>query len=49
VILKMPVRCNKGKPRYRVKTTKSGTKLRLAFCGKKKVVEVKKLRKTKGE
>lgn len=30
--------------RYRVKTTKSGQKIRLAFVGKGKVVEAKNLR-----
>lgn len=29
----MVVRCRKGKPRYAVKTTKTGKKVRLAFCG----------------
>lgn len=35
----------KGKIRYRVKTTKTGKKIRLAFRGRKTVVEVKKLRR----
>lgn len=43
----MPINCKKGKARYRVKTTKAGKMLRLAFC-KGKVVEVKKLKKRKG-
>ena len=33
----------KGPIRYRVKTTKTGKKLRLAFKGKKTVVEAKNL------
>jgi len=38
----MPIRCPNGtKPRYRW-VTRGGKKIRLAFCGKKKVVEVKK-------
>ena len=40
----MGVKCKNGMPRFRVKTTKSGKKVRLAFCGKK-VVEAKRLRK----
>lgn len=40
----MPVRCPRGKPRYRVKTFASGKRVRLTFCGKKKVVETKKLK-----
>ena len=40
----MPIKCKKGKPRYRVKTTKSGKRVRLAFCGNK-VIEAKKLKK----
>jgi len=40
----MPTKCKKGKPRYRVKTTKTGKRVRLAFCGKK-VVEAKRLKK----
>lgn len=39
----MPVKCKRGKARYRVKTTKNA-RVRLAFCGKK-VVEAKKLKK----
>lgn len=39
----MPVKCKKGKAKYRVKTTKK-SKVRLAFCGKK-VVEAKKMKK----
>lgn len=31
----MPVKCKIGKARYRVKTTNSGKKIRLAFCGNK--------------
>jgi len=31
----MPIKCSKSKPRYRVKTTKTGKKVRLAWCGKK--------------
>lgn len=42
----MPVKCKRGKPRYRVKTTKTGKRIRLAFCNKK-VVEAKKLKPTK--
>ncbi len=39
----MPIDCgNNTKPRYRVKHTDKGN-IRLAFCGKGKVVEVKKL------
>jgi len=39
----MPIICpNKRKPRFRVKTTRTGKKIRLAFCGKK-VVEAKKI------
>lgn len=38
----MPISCPSGaKPRYRWKTTKSGKKIRLAFCNNT-VVEVKK-------
>lgn len=38
----MPITCPDGsKPRYRW-TVQGGKKIRLAFCGKKKVVEVKK-------
>jgi len=40
----MPIKCKKGKPRYIVKTTKTGKRIRLAFCGKK-VVEAKRLKK----
>ncbi len=40
----MPIICPSGrKPRFRVKTTKTGKKIRLAFCGKKKVVEAKRI------
>ena len=39
----MPITCDKGKVRYRVKKEKSGEKIRLAFCGNK-VVEAKKLK-----
>ena len=40
----MPIKCpSGGKPRYRVKTTKTGKKIRLAFCGRKKVVEAKRI------
>ena len=43
----MPIKCKRNKkPRYRVKTTKTGKKVRLAFCGNK-VVEAKKLGKRK--
>ena len=35
--------------RYRVKTTKSGKKIRLAFRGKGKVVEAKRLYKSKAK
>ncbi len=47
----MPVSCKRGegKPKYRVKTTKTGKKVRLAFCGGTKrrggrVVEAKRLK-----
>ena len=36
----MVIKCNRGKPRFGIKTTKSGKKIRLAFCGNK-VVEAK--------
>ena len=39
----MPIKCKRGKPRFRVKKTKTGKKVRLAFCGKK-VVEAKRLK-----
>jgi len=38
----MPLKCGKGKARYRVKTFDSGKRVRLAFCGAK-VIEAKKL------
>lgn len=44
----MPIKCARGKPRYRVKTTRKGTKVRLAFCGDK-VVEAKKTQTQKEE
>lgn len=38
----MPIGCPRGqKPRYRW-VTRGGKKIRLAFCGAKRVVEVKK-------
>lgn len=40
------IKCKKGKPRFRVKITKSGKKVRLAFCGNK-VVEAKRLKAKK--
>ncbi len=41
----MVVRCKSGrKPRFRVKTTKTGKRVRLAFCNNR-VVEAKKLRR----
>lgn len=48
----MPVKCRKGKPKYRVKTTTKGKKVRLAFCGGTKkrggtVVEAKVLKRKK--
>jgi len=39
----MPVKCKTGKARYRVKTTKTGKKVRLAFCGNK-VKEAKRIK-----
>lgn len=39
----MPISCSEGKAKYRVKTTKSGKKIRLAFCDNK-VVEAKSLK-----
>ena len=37
----MPLKCKSGrKPRFRVKTEKSGKKTRLAFCGNKVVEAV---------
>ena len=42
-----PVKCKDGKkPRFRVKKTKKGN-VRLAFCGKGKVIEAKKIKKKK--
>jgi hypothetical protein len=41
----MPVRCDKGQPRYRVRTVRKGRQ-RLAFCGNK-VVEAKMMTKRK--
>ncbi len=40
----MPVKCKNGMPRFRVKKTKTGKKVRLAFC-ENKVVEAKRLKK----
>ncbi len=40
----MVVKCKQGKPRFRVKTTKAGKRVRLAFCDGK-VVEAKRLKK----
>lgn len=42
----MPVRCLRGNPRFRVRTLKSGKKVRLAFCGRK-VVEAKRVNRRK--
>lgn len=43
----MPVNCEGNEnPRYRVKTTKTGKKVRLAFC-RNKVVEAKNLKTKK--
>lgn len=42
----MPIRCAKGKPKYRVKTTTTGKKVRLAFCGSK-VKEAKRIKTKK--
>lgn len=38
----MPIRCSSGKPRFAVKTFKSGKRVRLAFCGNR-VVEGKRI------
>jgi hypothetical protein len=39
----MPIKCSDGtKPRFRVKTTKTGKKVRLAFC-RRKVIEAKRI------
>ncbi|MBR9700410.1 aminopeptidase [Candidatus Woesearchaeota archaeon] len=52
----MPLRCARGKPRFAVKTTKTGKRVRLAFCGGRlvdgvfkggKVIEAKALGKRK--
>jgi len=44
----VPIRCNKGKPRFGVRTYKSGKRVRLVFCGNK-VIEAKQLKNTGGE
>lgn len=41
----MPIKCARGKPRYNVKSFKSGSRVRLAWCGNK-VVEAKNLGKS---